>query len=70
MIASVAEHTNCTVDPEHTVVFIGVRVNATKVHVTTESQYQCNFIQCLLFWFRPIICMRHMYVWIQAIIES
>ena len=29
MVTSVAEHTNCTVDPEHTVVLIGVRVNAT-----------------------------------------
>ena len=73
MVTSVAEHTNCTVDPEHTAVLIGVRVNATRVmclHVTTESQYQCNFIQCLLFCVRPIICMMHMYVWIQAIIES
>ena len=36
MITSVAEHTNCTVDPEHTVVFIGVRVNAAKVHIITQ----------------------------------
>ena len=32
MIASsVVEHTNCTVDPEHTVVLIGVRVNAAEM---------------------------------------
>ena len=31
MVTSVAEHTNCTVDPEHTVMFIGVRVNAKRV---------------------------------------
>ena len=30
MIASVAVHTNCTVDPEHTAVLIGVRLKAIK----------------------------------------
>ena len=30
MDTSVAEH-NCTVDPKHTVVLIGVRVNAAKM---------------------------------------
>ena len=40
MITSVAEHTNCTVDPEHTVVLIGVRVNSAKVHVITQLRYK------------------------------
>ena len=31
MITSVAEHAYCTVDPEHTVMLIGVRVNAARV---------------------------------------
>ena len=43
MATSVAEHTNCTVDPEHAVVLIGVRVNAAKVHVITQLHWEWRY---------------------------
>ena len=41
LVTSVAEHTNCTVDPEHTVVLIGVRVNAAEMCVQCQRKKCC-----------------------------